>query len=108
MELKKIGGLYSMSKLFVTIRKDLSHSQRAVQAGHAVAQYMLNCPNSSWKNQTLIYLGVKGLTQLENLKMKLRLRGTKFVEFKEPDIGNQTTAIASDIDDPIFNKLNLL
>ena len=40
--------------------------------------------------------------------MKLRLRGTKFVEFKEPDIGNQTTAIASDIDDPIFNKLNLL
>jgi hypothetical protein len=69
---------------------------------------MLNCPNSSWRNQTLIYLGVKGLTQLENLKMKLRLRGTKFVEFKEPDIGNQTTAIASDIDDPIFNKLNLL
>jgi hypothetical protein len=97
-----------MSKLFVTVRKDLSHSQRAVQAGHAVAQYMLNCPNSSWKNQTLIYLGVKGLNQLENLKMKLRLRGTKFVEFKEPDIGNQTTAIASDTDDPIFNKLNLL
>ena len=97
-----------MSKLFITIRKDLSHSQRAVQAGHAVAEFMMNCPDSNWKNRTLIYLGVKGLRQLENLKMKLKLRGTKFVEFKEPDIGNQTTAIACDINDPIFKKLNLL
>lgn len=97
-----------MSKLFVTVRKDLSHSQRAVQAGHAVAEYMLNCPSSNWRNQTLIYLGVKGLNQLENLKMKLQLNGTRFVEFKEPDIDNQTTAIASDVNDPIFKKLNLL
>ena len=71
-------------KLYVAVRKDLSYSQRAVQAGHAVAEYMLNCPSSNWKNQTLIYLGVKGLTQLENLKSKLELRGINFVEFKEP------------------------
>lgn len=93
-------------KLYVAVRKDLSHSQRAVQAGHAVAEYLLNSPE--WRNQTLIYLGVKGLRQLENLKMKLLERGVKFVEFKEPDIGHQTTAIASDEDDPVFSKLNLL
>ena len=95
-------------KLYVAVRKDLSYSQRAVQAGHAVAEYMLNSPSSKWRNRTLIYLGVKGLTQLENLKMKLEMNDIKFVEFREPDIGNQTTAIASDEGDIVFNKLNLL
>jgi hypothetical protein len=95
-------------KLYVAVRKDLSNSQRAVQAGHAVAEYMLNSPESNWRNQTLIYLGVKGLTQLENLKMKLEMNDIQFVEFREPDIGNQTTAIASERGSKIFSKLNLL
>jgi hypothetical protein len=93
-------------KLFVVVRLDLSHSQRAVQAGHALAEYMLNSPR--WQNSTLIYLGVKGLTQLEHLKLKLDYNDIKYVEFKEPDLDNQTTAIASDEDSAIFEKLNLL
>ena len=95
-------------KLYVIVRKDLSVSQRAVQAGHAVAEFLLRGPFSRWKNGTLIYLGVKGLKQLENLKYKLDFHGIPYTEFREPDIGNEVTAIATDQNFEMFNKLNLL
>jgi len=95
-------------KLYVIVRKDLSTSQRAVQAGHAVAQFLLYGPFSRWKNGTLIYLGVKGRTQLENLKHKFKNNGIPFTEFNEPDIGNQTTAIATDVPNRFVERLNLL
>ena len=95
-------------KLFVIVRKDLTPSQRAVQAGHALAAYLLHSPNFRWKNETLIYLGVKGLTQLLNLKRKLDRHGINYVEFREPDLNNEVTAIASDEDCKIFERLNLL
>ena len=95
-------------KLYVIVRKDLSHSQRAVQAGHALAEYLLHSPNFRWKNETLIYLGVKGLKQLENLKRNLELQGVPYVEFREPDLNNETTAIASDHHCKTFARMNLL
>ena len=95
-------------KLFVIVRKDLSHSQRAVQAGHALAAYLLHSPNFRWKNETLIYLGIKGLRQLENLKRKLDINEINHVEFREPDLNNEITAIASDQQCKIFEKMNLL
>lgn len=95
-------------KLYVIVRKDLSISQRAVQAGHAVAEFLLRGPFSRWKNGTLIYLGVKGLRQLENLKYKLDFNGISYSEFREPDIGNEVTAIATDQYCELFDKLNLL
>ncbi len=98
-----------MKKLFVIVRKDLSTSQQAVQAGHAVAAFLLHGQFfRRWKNQTLIYLGVKGLIQLTNLKRKLDNNDVPYVEFREPDIGNQVTAIATDYHTKIFDKLNLL
>jgi peptidyl-tRNA hydrolase len=94
-------------KLYVIVRKDLTHSQRAVQAGHALAEYMLN-GSSRWRNSTLIYLGVKDLRKIEQLKQKLKYNGIRYVEFKEPDLNDETTAIASDEHTTIFDKLNLL
>ncbi len=85
-----------MKKLYVIVRKDLSISQRAVQAGHAVAEFLLHGPFSRWSNGTLIYLGVKGLNQLENIKRNLQRDGIVYIEFKEPDLNNETTAIATD------------
>ena len=96
------------TKLYVIVRKDLSISQRAVQAGHAVAQFLLCSPFFRWKNGTLIYLGVKGLRQLENLKRKFESNGIHYVEFREPDIGNETTAIATETENDFVRKLNLL
>jgi len=95
-------------KLYVIVRKDLSISQRAVQAGHAVAAFLLHGPFSRWKNGILIYLGVKGLIQLENLKLKLDDCGISYTEFREPDIGNEVTAIATDQNCELFEKINLL
>ncbi|MFW9871588.1 MAG: hypothetical protein ACFFG0_00635 [Candidatus Thorarchaeota archaeon] len=80
----------------------------AVQAGHAVAEYLLHSHFSRWKNQTLIYLGVKGLFQMEKLKYKLDQEDIKYIEFREPDLNNEVTAIASDISCKFFERLNLL
>lgn len=48
-----------MSKLYVLVRNDLKYSSPAVQAGHAVAQFLLENPNSEWNNHTLVYLKVQ-------------------------------------------------
>jgi peptidyl-tRNA hydrolase len=95
-------------KMFVIVRKDLSTSQQAVQAGHALAEYLLHGPFSRWQNGTLIYLGVKGLRQLENLKRKFQRENIEFIEFKEPDLNNETTAIATDKNNRYLERLNLL
>jgi len=95
-------------KMFVIVRKDLSTSQQAVQAGHALAEYLLHGPFSRWQNGTLIYLGVKGLNQLENLKRKFERENIKFIEFREPDLNNETTAIATDQNNQHIERLNLI
>jgi hypothetical protein len=102
------GNLKLMKKLYVIVRKDLTTSQTAVQAGHAVAGYLLHSRLSRWQNNTLIYLGVKGLPQLENLKRKFERNEIAYTEFCEPDMNNETTAIATDIHNQFVERLNLL
>lgn len=48
-----------MHKLYVLIRNDLSNAQKAVQGGHALAQWLIENPYTNWTNGTLIYLTVK-------------------------------------------------
>ncbi len=97
-----------MKKLYVIVRKDLSISQMAVQAGHALAAYLLHSHFSRWQNETLIYLGVKNLSQLEKLKYKLDIEDVGYVEFREPDLNNEVTAIATDIHCKIFERMHLI
>jgi len=94
-----------MKKLYVIVRKDLSISQRTVQAGHAIAEFLLHGPFSRWSNGTLICLGVKGLNQLENIKRKFEWED---IPYREPDLNNEVTAIATDIHNKYIEKLNLL
>lgn len=96
-----------MKKLFVVVRKDLSPSQQAVQAGHAVAAFLLHGQHL-WKNEILIYLGAKDCHHLQRIMIRLTLDDVNFVEFREPDLNNEVTAIASEVDCKLFNKLNLL
>ena len=99
----------TMNKLYVLVRKDLSPSYQAVQAGHAVAEWLLqNHQGSEWKNNTLIYLGVKDLDDLNHWIEKLKYKNIEFSAFKEPDIGNEITAIACLDDGKLFSKLRLL
>ena len=96
-------------KLYVIVRKDLTTSQQAVQAGHAVAAFLLHGHFfRRWENETLIYLGVKGLTQLENLKRKFDYNDIPFIEFREPDLNNESTAIATNVENELVERLNLL
>ena len=99
-----------MKKMYVLVRNDLPPVYRAVQGGHALAEFMLKHPTQAqeWGNHTLIYLGVKDEEELRLWGEKITYRETPWEGFKEPDIGNQLTAIACYSDGKMFSKLNLL
>jgi len=94
-------------KLFVLTRKDLSPEQRAVQSGHALAEFLLQ-HKTNWKNGTLIYLGVENEEELKRWMFKLDKRNIKYSFFREPDIKNEITSLATDHQSRIFSKLKLL
>ena len=103
-----MNGWVNLMKLFVIVRKDLNPSQMAVQAGHAVAEYLLHSHFSRWKNKTLIYLGVKDLRKLEHLKYKFERDSIEYSEFREPDLDNELRALATDVESKHVERLNLL
>jgi len=92
----------------VIIRKDLSTSQQAVQAGHALAEHLLHGRSPEWKNHILIYLGVKDLFHLERIMLKFEMNDIPYTKFHEPDLNNEVTAIVTDHQNKIIEKLNLL
>lgn len=94
--------------MYVLVRKDLSKSQQAVQAGHALAEYLLRVQPHSWSNGTLIYLEVENEKELQHWGDKLDMNGHRWTCFREPDIGNQVTAISTVSDKNPFKKLKLL
>ncbi len=97
--------------LYVLIRDDLDKPYQAVQAGHAVAQYLLDYPGDSWQNSYLIYLNVSDLKALEFWKWKAEkhLHTVAVSSFCEPDLNNELTAIAVRCDDgKMFSKLRLM
>ena len=77
-----------MKRLYVLVRSDLSISQQAVQAGHAVAQWMLE--RREWENEILVYIGV---THRE-LREWAEALGDRAVAWREPDWNDQLTAVA--------------
>lgn len=98
-----------MKKLYVLIREDLkSMAYKSVQAGHGVAQYMLEHPDDDWKNSYLIYVTVKDEEQLEFWDFKLKDKGIKTSCFYEPDLNNEMTVLACRASDKMLNKLPLL
>lgn len=97
-----------LMKLYVVVRKDLSVSQRIVQSGHAIAEFLLTRPYTKWDNGTLVVLGLDNLDELNKLIFKLDQKRIGWVGFKESDIGNEITAIACDEDDSLFNGIELL
>jgi len=57
----------------------------------------------------LVYLGVRNQEILKRWAWKLEERGIPFVVFREPDIGNEITALAAVTDDyRIFKSLQLI
>jgi len=92
-------------KMYVLVRMDLPPIHRAVQAGHAVAEYfMRDLPKQAinkngelvnWYNGYIIYLGISDENELNKWKCELDSMEKKFATFLEPDWGvPQETALA--------------
>ena len=80
-----------------------------MQAGHALAEFLLHGPTTDWNNGTLIFLGVNNEEDLKKWCWKLDRKKIKWIGFREPDLDNELTAIAVVIENgDIFKKLNLL
>jgi hypothetical protein len=79
-----------MKRLYVLVNKRLSPVYGCVQAGHAVAQWLLDNPDQTWNNNFLIYLYADTDKWMEMLEE----RGIKYSAFKEPDLNGTVTAIA--------------
>lgn len=77
-------------KLFVLVRKDLSHIQQAVQAGHAVAEFLREHRDTVWTNGILVYMGVDSLDDLMFWKQSLEHVGIGHSMFYEPDVSSNT------------------
>lgn len=94
-----------MSRLYVIADTSLPLGMQAVQAGHCVAQFMLDNPEQTWNNNYLIFLS----GDVGKEKNRLRLRERKFSVFQEPDLGWKETALAVETNDRnLFKHLKLL
>ena len=73
------------NNLYILVRKDLHPDYQSVQAGHAVAEWLLHVPETerTWDNGTLIYLHVEDEEELQFWCEKLDHRGLKWKGFRE-------------------------
>ena len=92
-------------KLYVLVEKTLRPVYGCVQGGHAVAQWMIEHPNSKeWHNDYLIYLSA----DVNKWKRKLDLLGIDYTEFREPDLEFKTTALAVFGHENVFRNLKVV
>lgn len=106
-----------MLKMFIAVRRDLTPQQRAVQACHAVAEYLLSNDVGkslilewSLTSNTMVLVGVDDERELQLLNTKLSGTGRKVAVFHEPDMNAAATALAVIADEncTVFKKLELL
>ena len=89
-----------MRKLFLVTRADLPAGQQAVQAAHAMREFVEHHPehDRAWyrESNTLAFLAVPNERALGVLLKKARRRDIPVAAFHEPDRNNEMTAIALD------------
>lgn len=76
----------------------MSAAYQAVQSAHALADTILKYPREAleWHrvSNTLVFVSVPNELELIYIEDALKEKGMKFVSFREPDIGDELTAIA--------------
>lgn len=84
--------------LYVVTRRDLSNGYQGVQSLHAALEFAIQYPTitASWNTHSnyLAFLSVDNEEELEMLFERALSERIPVVDFREPDIGNQLTAIA--------------
>lgn len=90
--------LNTPQKLYLVTRADLPPAQQAVQAAHALTEYLVQHQEgaSSWysNSNTLALLAVPTEDSLSCLVDKARRKGLILSEFREPDRSHELTAVA--------------
>jgi peptidyl-tRNA hydrolase len=85
-------------KLYLVSRADLSPAQQAVQAVHAMREFVQHHPETDkeWyqKSNTLAFLVVADEGSLDDLLEKAAVYGIPVAGFWEPDRNDELTAIA--------------
>jgi len=94
-------------KLYVIVRNDLSRSQRTVQAIHASAEFLLKEDVYNWDNGTVVCLKVKDEEELLHIENKIKAMQRPYRTFREPDTGNDMTALALIGENNLFRNLTL-
>jgi hypothetical protein len=84
----------STKKLYIIVNEQLSTSQQAVQAGHAVAAFLKNNPHTQWDNGHLIYLKTKPNWKGNINECIYFSFNHETAEFCEPDMDSVITAAA--------------
>jgi peptidyl-tRNA hydrolase len=87
-----------MKRLYLVVRADLPPGQQAVQACHALREFVEDHPDTdrSWfhESNTLVLLSAPDERAITRLGMKAVRAGVPCSEFREPDLDNAVTAIA--------------
>lgn len=81
-----------MTKLYVIVDQSLSKRQQFVQGAHAVAQHLVDFPDSAWKNGSLVMLKTKDLKQYMD---KCTDNNVVYSDFIEPYYDNMITAFSA-------------
>jgi hypothetical protein len=88
----------AIDKLYLITRNDLSFGQQAVQAAHALQAFNLEWPRQAktWHDQsnTLALLALPNEADLGVVYERALRKGIPVSAFREPDRGNELTAIA--------------
>jgi peptidyl-tRNA hydrolase len=103
-------------KIYVLVRRDLSASQRVVQACHAVVDLVCkhredpSVRNWADRDKTLVVLSVRDERELIRWRQKLFDARIPIAAFVEPDMNLELTAIAvhPETDPNLFRSRQLL
>ena len=90
--------IHEGDKLYVVSRRDITAGYQSVQAQHALAEFIFEHPEIAreWhKNSNYLgFLSAADERELNRLIEMALLHNLKISVFREPDIGNEITAIA--------------
>lgn len=82
--------------IYAIVRNNISNAQRAVQLGHAILESSRSFLKPNDTHPSLIYCIVKSEQKLFKVSRELFDNGVRFKTFREPDLNNELTAIATE------------
>lgn len=84
-------------KLYVLVRRDLSHGYQVAQAIHGRDEFSEAHPDiaKDWRQRsnTVVALHVEDVTHLRTFHMKATTQGIPCAVFYEPDLGGEPTCL---------------